>query len=203
MGLLRSLSIVHPDPAACAVIAACFAGLPRVTVHPMRLADLPPHDAFVTAGNSYGIMTAGIDAAVVARFGRGLMQRVQREIVGRWLGEQPVGSAFVLDTHDPALPWLVHAPTMRIPGSIAGTDAVYRATWAAFLAVHQHNHTQEDPIETLCLPAMGCGFGAMTFEASASQMAAAYEHTLRPPTTLGDDWSLPLDREARIQRGTG
>ena len=195
----RELWLVHPDPAACETIRASFKGLPGVTVHACRFGDLPSHDAFVTAGNSYGIMTAGIDAAVVARFGRSLMQRVQRHIVGAFLGEQPVGTAFVIETDDPWCPRLVHAPTMRIPGSIAGTDAVYRATWAALVAVHQANARGEAKIDTVCMPAMGCGFGAMSFDESARQMAAAWRHALKPPTTLGTDWDVPLVREKAIR----
>jgi O-acetyl-ADP-ribose deacetylase (regulator of RNase III) len=197
--VVRALWLVHPDPAACDAMRARFEGLPGVTVHATRFADLPSHDAFVTAGNAYGIMTAGIDAAVVARFGPSVMQRVQRHIVGAYLGEQPVGTAFVVETGDAWCPLVVHAPTMRIPGSIAGTDAVYRATWAAFLAVHQWNARAERPIETVCLPAMGCGFGAVRFDESARQMAAAYRHALHAPTTLGDGWDLPVARERRIK----
>lgn len=195
---LRALWLVHPDPDACAVMRERFEGLPHVTVHASRFAELPPHDAFVTAGNAYGIMTAGIDAAVVAHFGRGLMAQVQRHIAGAWLGEQPVGTAFVIDTGSPWCPRLVHAPTMRVPGVIAGTDAVYRATWAALVAMHRVNARGERPIEVACLPAMGCGFGGMSFDESARQMAAAYRHALRPPTTLGTDWDLPLARERAI-----
>jgi O-acetyl-ADP-ribose deacetylase (regulator of RNase III) len=195
---LRELWLVHPDPAACAAISARFAGLPGVRVHEARFDALPPHDAFVTAGNSYGIMTAGIDAAVVARLGPALMDRVQRHIIGHYLGEQPVGTAFVLATGDPWCPRLVHAPTMRVPGSIAGTDAVYRATWAALLEVHRASLGDDPPIETLVLPAMGCGFGGMSFDESARQMAAAYRHALRPPTSIGQGWDLPLTRERLI-----
>lgn len=198
MPVVRDLWLVHPDAAACDALRARFFDLPGVTVHQATFAELPAHDAFVTAGNAYGIMTAGIDAAVVARFGPPIMQRVQRHIVAAFLGEQPVGSAFVIDTDDPWCPHLVHAPTMRIPGSIAGTDAVYRATWAAFVAIHQHNARNPRPITTACLPAMGCGFGGVSFDASARQMAAAYWHTLNAPTTLGNDWELPFARELLI-----
>lgn len=195
----RAIWLVHPDAAACATFRARFAGLPGVVVHAARFDDLPAHDAFVTAGNAYGIMTAGIDAAVVARFGRAVMQRVQRHIVAAWLGEQPVGTAFVVDTGDAWCPSLVHAPTMRIPGSIAGTDAVYRATWAALVAIHQENARGARRITTVAMPAMGCGFGGMSFDASARQMAAAWRHAQRAPTTLGSDWDLPLAREAAIR----
>jgi len=54
----------------------------------------------VTAGNSFGLMTAGIDAAVVRFFGEPLMQRVQHRIMDEFFGEQPVGTAFVLSTGD-------------------------------------------------------------------------------------------------------
>ena len=39
-----------------------FAGLPNVRVIKGRFEDLEPHDCFVTAGNSFGIMTAGMGA---------------------------------------------------------------------------------------------------------------------------------------------
>src|SRR3954449_4225251 len=116
-----------------------FAGLPNVRVVRGRFEDLEPHDCFVTAGNAFGLMTAGIDAAVVRRFGEPLMQRVQHRIMNDYFGEQPVGTAFVLPTGDPSRPFLCHAPTMRVPGSIDGTDKVYAATWAALLAVEAHN----------------------------------------------------------------
>ena len=62
-------------------------------------------------------MTAGIDAAVVRFFGEPLMQRVQHRIMDEFFGEQPVGTAFVLSTGHPAVPFLAHAPTMRARGA--------------------------------------------------------------------------------------
>jgi O-acetyl-ADP-ribose deacetylase (regulator of RNase III) len=103
-------------------------------------------------------MTAGIDAAVVRFFGEPLMQRVQHRIMDEFFGEQPVGTAFVLSTGHPAVPFLAHAPTMRVPGSIEGTDKVYSATWAALLAIHAHNRASEHKIEVAVFPAMGTGF---------------------------------------------
>ena len=188
---MRSLLVIHPDPDAVARMRPAFAGLAEVSVEAQRYEDLSPHAAFVTAGNAYGIMTAGIDAAVVRRFGRPIMKAVQRHIVAHWLGEQPVGTAFLIDTGDAWCPTLVHAPTMRIPGPIVGTDAVYRATWAALVALVAVPGR-------VVMPAMGTGFGAMPFEEAARQMAAAWRHALSPPTTLRDDWDLPLARERRI-----
>lgn len=69
-------------------------------------------------------MAAGIDAAVVWRLGEALMERVQHRIMDEYFGEQPVGTAFVLPTGHPSVPFLCHAPTMRVPGGIDGTDKV-------------------------------------------------------------------------------
>lgn len=194
--MLQSLWLIHPDPAACTAFAERFTGLPNVRVLRERFEHLPAHDCFVTAGNAFGLMTAGIDAAVVHRFGEQIMHRVQQHIRDDYFGEQPVGTAFIVPTSDPSLPFLCHAPTMRVPGSIEGTDKVYSATWAALLAIAAHNRSGAQPIETVALPAMGTGFGGVSFSEAARQMAAAYRHLLEPPHRI--DWDFVTDRQLAI-----
>lgn len=184
------------EPKACDAFRNRFEGLPDVRILPTCFEELPPHDCFVTAGNAFGMMTAGIDAAVVRFFGEDLMHRVQHRIMDDYLGEQPVGTAFVLETNHSAIPFLCHAPTMRVPGGIDGSDKVYSATWAAFLAVHAHNVRHDRKIETLAFPAFGTGFGGMSYEEAARQMAAAYRHYLHPPHRL--DWDWVIDRQKSI-----
>ncbi len=113
-----------------------------------------------------------------------------------YLGEQPVGTAFIVATGHAEYPFVAHAPTMRVPGSIAGTDKVYSATWAALLAIHLHNLSPECKIETVAFPAMGTGFGGVAYEEAARQMAAAYRHYLEPPHRL--DWDFVAEREKAI-----
>lgn len=113
--MLEGLWLVHPDEAMCAAFRERFAGLPNVCVVNGRFEDLEPHDCFVTAGNSFGLMTAGIDAAVIRRFGEPLMQRVQHRILDEYFGEQPVGTAFIVPTEDPSLPF--HLPRADDEGS--------------------------------------------------------------------------------------
>ena len=180
--------LVHPDASMGAAFRARFAELPNVRIIEAKFPDLDPHDCFVTAGNAFGIMTAGIDAAVIHHFGPDLMARVQHRIMDEYLGEQPVGTAFIEPTGHPAIPFVAHAPTMRVPGSIAGTDKVYSATWAALLAVHAHNQRSDRRIETVAFPAMGTGFGGVAYDEAARQMAAAYRHYLNPPHRLDWDW---------------
>jgi O-acetyl-ADP-ribose deacetylase (regulator of RNase III) len=194
--MLRNLWLVHPEEAMCAAFQGRFAGLPNVRVIRGAFEDLEPHDCFVTAGNAFGMMTAGIDAAVARFFGESLVGRVQHQIMDRFLGEQPVGTAFILATGHASIPFLAHAPTMRVPGSIAGTDKVYAATWAALLAIHAHNLASDETIETVALPAMGTGFGGVPFDEAARQMAAAYRHYLEPPHRL--DWDFVVHRQKAI-----
>ena len=194
--MLQHLWLVHPEEAMCEAFRRRFLGLPNVRVIRGKFEDLEPHDCFVTAGNSFGLMTAGIDAVVVRFFGEELMGRVQHRIMDQFFGEQPVGTAFIVPTGHPTIPFLAHAPTMRVPGSIEGTDKVYAATWAALLAAHAHNLTSDHKIEVVAFPAMGTGFGGVPFGEAARQMAAAYRHYWEPPLRL--DWDFVVQRHKAI-----
>jgi O-acetyl-ADP-ribose deacetylase (regulator of RNase III) len=194
--MLRHIWLVHPDASMASAFRTRFADLPGVRIIQGRFEDLEPHDCFVTAGNAFGMMTAGIDAAVVRFFGEELMHRVQHRIMDQFLGEQPVGTAFVEPTGNPDYPFIAHAPTMRVPGGIDGTDKVYSATWAALVAIHLHNVVADRKIETVAFPAMGTGFGGVAFDEAARQMAAAYRHYLNPPHRL--DWDFVAQRQKAI-----
>src|SRR5262245_13305015 len=141
-------------------------------------------DALLTPGNSYGQMDGGFDGAVSRRF-----PAVQREVwaaVGdRHRGFLPVGAADVVPTGDAECPWVVYAPTMRIPMRLdEGRDvAVHDALWAGLLAVSRHNAAAGvgERIETLACPGLGTGFGLVAPERAARLMAAAYELWLAGP----------------------
>lgn len=188
---------VHPEQQVCDIFAKRFADLPSVRFNACSYNDLPPHDCFVTAGNSYGIMTAGIDAAVVNFFGKEIMDKVQFKVLDEYLGEQPIGTAFVVPTSNSERPFVCHTPTMRTPGSIDGTDKVYTATWAALLSIYNHNARSTELITTVCFPAMGCGFGNVSYDESARQMAVAYEHFINLPHRT-PDWEWVVARQKKI-----
>ena len=196
MPLPIDLWLIHPDSLACEAFRRRFADLPRVTVMQCRYEDLPPHDCFVTAANAFGIMNAGIDAAVIRFHGEGLMRRVQCRIQDEYLGEQPVGTSFLEPTGNSDYPYIAHSPTMRVPGSIVGTDKVYAAAWASLIAVYRHKAAGVSEIQTVAFPAMGTGFGGLTFDEAARQMAVAYRHYLSPPHRL--DWDMAAARGRAI-----
>lgn len=196
MALPIELLLIHPEQEMCEAFRDRFDGLPSVKVEQTLFEDLPPHDCFVTAANSFGIMSAGIDAAVIRFHGEELMNRVQTRIMNEYLGEQPIGTSFIESTGTPDYPFIAHSPTMRVPGSIEGTDKVYAATWASLIAIYQHKVKNEQPINSVVFPAMGAGFGGVPYSEVARQMAAAYRHYLHPPHRM--DWDMVALRQKTI-----
>ena len=190
------LTLVATTAPMTAAFKARFAPWAQVRTELGRWESLSDHDCFVTAGNSYGIMSAGIDAAVVNRFGASVQDAVQLRIMNEFLGEQPVGTAFLVPTGHAGVPLLCHAPTMRVPGDISLTDNVYRATRAALLAIHRHNRDAERPIRTVVFPAFGTGFGGVAPDEAARQMAVAWKLFLEPP--YPPNWDRIVQREKLI-----
>lgn len=151
-----------------------FAGLPGVKVSAGDILEQEA-DAIVSPANSFGHMDGGIDLAYSYFFGWDLEAGLRKRIVEKHFGELPVGQAAVLPTGHARIPYLVSAPTMRVPGSIAKTLNVYLAFRAALIAVLEHNAQEPSSIETLLVPGLGTGIGEVPFERAARQMRAAYD----------------------------
>lgn len=117
-----------PVPAMAAAFELYFQNTENVEIIRGPFETVLEFDCMVSAANSFGLMDGGVDAAITTYFGTQLQERVQQHILREYLGEQPVGTAFVTGTGNSKHPWLVHAPTIRVPLIIDGTDAVYNAT---------------------------------------------------------------------------
>jgi O-acetyl-ADP-ribose deacetylase (regulator of RNase III) len=148
--------------------------------------------ALVSPANSFGYMDGGIDLAYRKFFGMEIQRRVRTQIHAEHFGELPVGQAIVVATDHPRLPFLVVAPTMRVPDQIADTVNVYLAFRAALLAVVRHNGAGASCIERLHAPALGAGVGAMPVDRVARQMKAAYEAVFGEPDWQDDPAEILL-----------
>jgi O-acetyl-ADP-ribose deacetylase (regulator of RNase III) len=193
------LILVDPSAPLCASFKTYFKDLPNVEIVNARFESLARYDCFVTAGNCFGQMDAGVDAAVVRFFGLPLMERVQEHILAEYLGEQPVGTSFLIETGHPDHPFVAHTPTMRVPMAIDRTDYVYNALWATLLEVRRHNRRPGRRIEVVACPGLGTGYGRVPPVEAARQMALAYKHYLRPPERL--DWQVASLRHKDIRYG--
>jgi O-acetyl-ADP-ribose deacetylase (regulator of RNase III) len=183
----------------CDVLRSQFRGHPEVEIVCGRFEELPTFDCVITAGNSFGLMDAGMDLAVVRFFGPHVMELIQKQILQDYLGEQPVGTCIIVPTSHATHPFVAHAPTMRVPMNIQGTDHVYLAMWAALTAAHRHNRSESRQIESIACPGLGTGTGGMDLAEAALQICLAYEHYLHPPKFLNP--SLAQQRHERVHYG--
>ncbi len=131
-------------------------------------------DAIVSPANSFGYMDGGIDLVYVRRFGWESQDRLQRHLKDEHDGELPVGQAAIVETLDPVIPYLVSAPTMRMPMNVSGTLNAYLAFRAAIRAVKQHNASDQNPIQSVLCPGLCTAIGLMPPGKAAKQMALAY-----------------------------
>ena len=136
-------------------------------------------DAIVSPANSFGHMDGGIDLVYSNFFGWDLEARLRELLAERHFGELPVGQAVVVPTRHESIPFLVSAPTMRIPSSIARTVNVYLAFRATLIAVIAHNNADGSPIRSLLVPGLGTGVGDMPPARAARQMKLAHRAIIK------------------------
>ncbi|MFA5186495.1 MAG: macro domain-containing protein [Patescibacteria group bacterium] len=145
--------------------------------HPGSILDVEC-DAVVSPANSFGFMDGGIDLVYSERFGWDLQKRLQEIIRQRHHGELLVGDAAIVETGDKRIPYLIAAPTMRVPSNIEETVNVYLATRAVFLLLEygrlEDDRAVKDVIETIAMPGMGTGIGRVSPRVCARQMKEAY-----------------------------
>ena len=128
-------------------------------------------DAIVSPANSFGFMDGGVDYAISMRLGWDLQFELQRKIKALPEGELLVGKAMVIETDDEVIPFLISAPTMRVPMSfnIATSVNAYLAMKATLIAAITH-----DKIEYIAIPGFCTGVGGMQPIVAARQMYRAY-----------------------------
>lgn len=98
---------------------------------------------------------------------------MQKAIRARPLRELLIGEAIIVSTEDARVPWLVVAPTMRVPMRIRTAINAYLAMKATLVAVREHRH--DIPIESVAISGLGTGIGQLSPEVCASQMWQAFQ----------------------------
>jgi O-acetyl-ADP-ribose deacetylase (regulator of RNase III) len=150
-----------------------FAQAPDVEVSHGDIFDVVA-DAIVSPANSFGFMDGGIDLVYTRHFGWGLQERLRERLRAEFDGELPVGQAIIVETDDPSMPFLISAPTMRVPMDVSDTVNAYLAFRAAIRAVRAHNGSQVRQIASVLCPGLGTAVGRMSAEVCARQMHYAY-----------------------------
>ncbi len=172
-------------------------GLPGVEIYRGSILDVKC-DAVVSPANSFGLMTGEVDAVYARRFGVRLVSRVRDQILEHHGGELLVGDAEVIETADGDIPFLICAPTMRVPMRVSDTVNPYLAA-RAVLRLVRYGHFRGAPfpgvavrdlIGVVAMPGLGTGTGGVSAGKCARQVRAAYEEVVigrfTMPATLAE-----------------
>lgn len=174
-------------------------------------------DAVVSPANSFGFMDGGIDGIYRNHFGCEVQDRVQRLITAQHHGELLVGAADVVETGNKQIPYLIVAPTMRVPMALNDTVNAYLAARAVLLLV-KHGRFQAgfevgrpiaEKINSLAFPGLGTGIGKLGPNTCARQLRAAIDDILLERYTPPRSWAeagerhqlLYTDHPGRLHRG--
>src|ERR1700748_2272738 len=115
-------------------------------------------DAIVSPANSFGFMDGSLDHAISERLGWHLEKELQARIRNSLQGELLIGQTMILETGDTAIPYIVSAPTMRIPTNFNIDTSInaYLAMKAVLLATKE-----DDRINSVAIPGLCTGVGRM------------------------------------------
>jgi O-acetyl-ADP-ribose deacetylase (regulator of RNase III) len=188
--------------------------VPDVVVHRGSILDVDC-DAVVSPANSFGFMDGGVDALYREFFGSEIQMRVRQAIHERHHGELVVGTAEIVETGHQRIPYLIAAPTMRVPMILRESVNPYLATRAALLLVRfgmlwsgaESGRSIADVVHTVAFPGMGTGVGRVSPAVCARQMGAAIDEVLGWPRAMPRSWAeaseahqlLYTDQPRRLQ----
>ncbi|MBI3099514.1 MAG: macro domain-containing protein [Planctomycetes bacterium] len=167
--------LVYRDDSLGDAWRAHFAGQPGVGIIGGDICAVECN-AVVSPANSFGFMDGGLDRALSVRFGEALQSQVQQATAVRPLRELLVGEAMLAPTGDAHTPWLVSAPTMRVPMRLRQSVNAYLAMKAILASTM--THAGSPPIRSVAIPRLGTGVGGLPAKVAARQMWFAFSETV-------------------------
>ena len=132
--------------------------------------------ALVSPANSFGEMSGGLDKAIDCFYNYKAQKAAMTIIQSKHFGELPVGTAEIFSMNHDTFPYLVCAPTMRIPGKLPeGSINAYLAMRAILIELKKFNSFKPRGIQSVALPSLCTGVGGLSYLDSAKQMRMAFE----------------------------
>ena len=169
-----------------------FADCSDVTVQHGSIFDVAC-DALISPANSFGFMDGGLDLLISQHIGWHVQERLQTRIRERHHGELLVGMAEIVPTDNAAMPYVIAAPTMRVP-MILGADSVnvYLAMRAVLLLMKHGTFDDGAPIsqrvQRVAIAGMGTGVGRVPVTMCAHQMRQAYNDVILQSHSFPSSW---------------
>ncbi len=121
-------------------------------------------DAVVSPANSFGFMDGGVDLGYSHTMGWQVQGRLQKRIKALPCQELLVGQALSVRTGYKKIPWLIAAPTMRVPCRLPDGLPVYLAARAATIEAVRIGAA------SVAFPGLGTGTGGVPYEIAARLM---------------------------------
>ena len=177
----------------------------HVTIYPGSIFDVAC-DAIVSPANSFGFMDGGLDSQMSEYFGWHVQKRLQARIQEKHHGELVVGTAEIIATDHRKIPFVISAPTMRVPMILKDTVNAYLATRAACILV-KYGHFDDgtaiaERVTSIAFPGMGTGVGQIPPHICARQMHAAFDDILSENCTFPRLWMEAQKRHQLLYRET-
>lgn len=170
--------------------------LNQVEIHHGNILNLNV-DAVVSPANSFGFMDGGIDMVYSQHFGWNVQQQLQNQIKHLHNGELLVGRADIVETNHSQIPYLIAAPTMRVPMILKQTVNPYLAARAVFLLIKQgvfptgalKGERIQDGVKSVALPGLGTGVGRVPPEKCAFQVRTAIKEVMFGEYEFPTSWA--------------
>jgi O-acetyl-ADP-ribose deacetylase (regulator of RNase III) len=163
-------------------------------------------DAVVSPANSFGFMDGGVDMLYSQYFGWQVQERLQKLILNKHRGELLVGAAEIVETDSLQIPYLIAAPTMRVPMILRNSVNPYLAARAVLLLVKHgtfaDGNLKGEPVasfvDSLAFPGLGTGVGRVGPNTCARQVRAAIEEVILGKNEFPQSWADAQKRHQQL-----
>lgn len=186
------IKLIDVNPKITDAWKKVFNHVKNVSVHQGSIFDYPS-DALVSPANSFGFMNGGIDFAISKNLGWHIEKKLQAKIRKKYYGELLVGQAEIVETEHQHFPYLISAPTMRLPMTILQTPNVYLAMRAILLLLKygefENGQKINSIVQSVAIPGLGTGIGQVAGITCARQMRLAWEDVMHEKHKTIEGWT--------------
>ena len=196
------LILADVQPSLISAWHRSFKDTRSITIHHGSILDVPC-DALVSPANSFGFMDGGLDLWISHHFGWRVQERLQALIQRKHHGELLIGLAEMVPTDHLLIPYVIAAPTMRVP-MILGQETVnvYLATRALLLLVQygvlEGGTPIHEVVKRVAIPGMGTGTGHVPPDICARQMKQAVDDYLHNGYQFPGSWREAKRRHQQL-----
>lgn len=160
-------------------------------------------DAIVSPANSFGFMDGGLDRLLLERFGWEVQDELQKTIRDKYQGKLLIGQAELIEIYDPQVPFIISAPTMRVPMKLPAESINPYLSSKAVFTLWKYGKTSDllplqECILKIAMPGLGTGIGAMPPEISARQIRIAYDEVFLGQAVFPTSWQEAQSRHLAL-----